>query len=259
MHIVALMRNSFTIATGPPALNRRGLWIALYGPDGAGKSAVAHRLAAELAAGFTSIELHHLRIQLGQACSPTSAPVTSPHAEPSRGLALSCLKLLYMLAHAWLSHWRVTVPSTKAGSLVIFDRYFLDYTIDPRRYRLHPRSIGFASLLGRMAPRPDLQFVLDVPAGELQRRKAEVSLAESERQRHEYANGIGSLPESMVVNAALPVSEVVVEIMGKVREYPAARSDVLSEPNLVTSDLHSQVAPRQRGTAESAGGQFCGL
>jgi thymidylate kinase len=236
MYVFALMRKPFAIFAGRRNTSRRGLWIALYGPDGAGKSAVGDRLAVELADGFSRVQLHHLRIQPGHT-SPQSAPVTQPHAQPSRGLALSYLKLLYMLAHAWLTHWLITLPSIEAGHLVIFDRYFLDYAIDPRRYRLHPRTIGFASLLGRLGPRPNLQFVLDVPAQELQRRKSEVSLAESERQRQEYAKRIGSRPNAVITNADRPPTDVATEIMRQVREYSDAESEVVSNPDLLASDL----------------------
>jgi thymidylate kinase len=207
-----------------------GLWIALYGPDGAGKSAVAARLAAELAPLFSAVDLHHLRIQSGRA-SQANVPVTQPHRQQPRGLILSYLKLLYMFAHSWLTHL-LTVTSIAAGRVVIFDRYFLDYSIDSRRYRLAAESVRFASLLGKLAPRPDLQFVLDVPARELQRRKSEVTLFESRRQRQEYVASIGHLPNAVVVNADRPIQQVASHIISEVLRYTHASSRLTAEAEL---------------------------
>ena len=53
----------------------------------------------------------------------------------------------------------------------------------------------------------ELQFVLDVRADELQRRKCEVPLAESQRQRREYIRQFSGQPNTFVVNGNLPVPE----------------------------------------------------
>jgi thymidylate kinase len=200
-----------------------GLFIALYGPDGAGKSAVAARVADELTPLFSGLQLHHLRIPLWR--SPSQIVVVSdPHAQPPRGLVLSCLKLFYMFAQSWLAHLLRVLVWVACGQLVIVDRHFLDYAIDPQRYRLAASSVRLASLLGKFAPAPDLQFVLDVPAEELQRRKAEVTPGESRRQRQEYAARIGRLSNTVVVNADRPVSDVSIEIIRKISKLRHHRS-----------------------------------
>ena len=205
-----------------------GLWVAIYGPDGAGKSAVLHHLALELPPLFSGVRVYHLRIPLRRSVRPTAA-VTDPHAQQPRGSFLSCLKLLYMLVHAWLTHLLVVLPAVGTGQLVLFDRYFHDYAIDPRRYRLPFRSAGLAGLLGRLAPRPHLQFVLDVPAEVLQARNSEVSPAESERQRQAYASPRGPLSGAVLVNADRPVSEVANEIAAMIRARAGAQSEPLAE------------------------------
>jgi thymidylate kinase len=211
-----------------------GLWIALYGPDGAGKSAVTRQLRLALAPYFAGVPVHHLRLSL-RGTRPQTAPVTQPHAQLPRGLALSYLKLIYMFAHGWLSHLLLTVPCRAAGQLVIFDRYFLDYAVDPRRYRLGEASVRLASLLGRFAPQPDLQFVLDVPADELQARKSEVSLSESARQRREYMVRLGALPNAVVVNADRPVVEVADEIVSGILRFAWPATDGPAETDLANA------------------------
>ena len=196
-------------------LPRRGLWIALYGPDGAGKSAVAEHLARELAPCFSSVRQHHLRAEFVSA-RRVPVTVTQPHAQAPRGLLLSCPKLAYLLLHCWLAHVLLVLPRVAAGELVIFDRYFADYTIDTQRYRL-PHGLSFwAEVLSRLAPRPDRQFVLDVPGLQLQLRKHEVTLKESLRQRQAYIDELGRAPNSRIVNADRPLSDVAAEIANEI-------------------------------------------
>jgi thymidylate kinase len=190
---------------------RRGLWIALYGPDGAGKSGVAERLAWELTPYFPAIRRHHLRAEfLGARIAATT--VTQPHAQTPRGVLLSCVKLQYLLLRCWLAHLVLVLPRVAAGELVIFDRYFGDYAIDPHRYRL-PYELSFwAAVLSRFAPRPHRQFVLDVPGTELQRRKREVTPDESLRQRHAYVERLGRASNTIIISANRPISDVAGEI-----------------------------------------------
>ena len=180
------------------------------------------RLATALTPLFCTVRIHHLRVPLGRSAQ-TGVTVTAPHAQRPRGFALSCLKLLYMLAQSWLAHLRV-LAWRRRGQLVIVDRYFLDYAIDPQRYRMPASTVRLASLLGKLAPRPDVQFVLDVRGEELQRRKHEVSLSESRRQRAEYAARIGRLPNAVLLNAGRPVDTVTAEIIATLARFVNYRS-----------------------------------
>lgn len=184
---------------------------------------MAARVAAELAPLFNGLQLHHLRIPLWRRPRP-SIIVTRPHAQRPRGVFLSCLKLFYMFLQSWMAHLLRTFFWLASGELIILDRYFLDYAIDPKRYRLAGESVRLASSLGTVAPQPDLQFVLDVRAEELQRRRCEVSLDESRRQRQEYAARVAILPNAILVNADRPVTEVAAEISTHILELLRRRS-----------------------------------
>ena len=71
---------------------------------------------------------------------------------------------------------------TFRGGLVLIDRYYYDFLIDQRRYRLQVPQwlvrLGLAFL-----KKPDLVLLLDAPADVLQSRKQEVALTETRRQR----------------------------------------------------------------------------
>ncbi len=201
--------------------------MALYGPDGAGKSALAARIATEFAPLFPGVRLHHLRIPIWNSQRP-GVTVTNPYAQKPRGLLVSCLKLFYMFVQSWLAHLLRVLAWVGHGELVISDRYFLDYAIDPQRYRLAGASVRLASLLGKFAPQPDLQFVLDVPGAELQRRKPEVTLAESKRQRQEYAARMARLRNTVLVNADRPVADVALDVTAEISQLLNRQSSVVS-------------------------------
>jgi hypothetical protein len=70
--------------------------------------------------------------------------------------------------------------------LVIFDRYFQDLLIDPRRYR-YGGPMWLAKFLSRFVPRPELlMLVLDAEDKVILSRKREVALEELRRQRAAY-------------------------------------------------------------------------
>jgi thymidylate kinase len=196
---------------------KRGLWVAVFGADGAGKSAVIRRLASDPSLPFCGMQQFHFRPMFQQRWKE-SAPVTRPHAKPPRGTMISILKLLYWLADCWFGYLTTVRPARANARLVIFDRYLHDILIDPLRYRIPKSSLRFARLIVRLAPSPDLYVLLDVPAEIVQQRKAEVSPAESQRQRLAYLDMFQSLPNAFVVSAAASVDEVAEEIKSVILE-----------------------------------------
>lgn len=191
-----------------PNRRMRGLWVAFYGPDGVGKSAVIERLQREaLEEDFGGSMRFHFRPRVGLPTRQRPV-VTAPHAQVPRGWLTSTIKLLYWLLDCWLGYLLLVRPAKRRSRLVIFDRYLPDLLVDPLRYRLPQSVMKFAGALVRMAPRPDLCILLDAPAGQIQRRKQEVSLAESERQRTSYLQVFAQVPSTLVVDADRSIDEV---------------------------------------------------
>ncbi|HVO78656.1 MAG TPA: hypothetical protein VMT39_01435 [Candidatus Bathyarchaeia archaeon] len=123
------------------------------------------------------------------------------------------LKLLYLVAANWLAYLAVVRPRMARGGLVLFDRYFVDCIVDPKRYRI-PETCGWMlELTQRILPKPDLYVVLDAPVNVLRERKQEVTPTEAERQRMDYQRLAVRLPHAVVVNAAQPLAEVVDEVV----------------------------------------------
>ena len=201
---------------------QRGMWVVLLGPDGVGKSSVIEGIGSGRAAGFAECESYHLR---PMAAWRRRAPRANcdPHGRSPRGMMMSVLKLIYLLAANWLGYLATLKPRLAQEKLILFDRYFPDCLVDPRRYRLPESCYRMSELIARLLPEPDLYVVLDAPASVLQLRKCEVTLAESQRQRQEYVTHMTSLANVVVVDAARPLAEVVDEVVNCIIEQRLAQ------------------------------------
>ncbi len=185
----------------------RGLWVVILGPDGVGKSAVIAMLRERPLWNYAGCESFHLRPGLFVT---SKATVNSrPHGQAARGFVITVVKLLYLLTANWITYVATTRARRQKGTLVLYDRYFIDCLVDPQRYRLPLSCYALAQWVAQRMPQPDAWIVMDAPGHTLQERKSEVSRAESERQRLEYVRLAASRPHAYVVNAAQPLSQVV--------------------------------------------------
>lgn len=191
-----------------------GLCVAIFGPDGVGKSAVIEQLTEQLSIPFSAVIQFHFRPMFGR--QQDRPPVTDPHAQAPRSLLISSVKLIYWLLDCWYGYFIAIRPARRCSGLVIFDRYYPDILVDPQRYRLPASGLRFARWLAALAPRPDLCVLLDAPAEVVQRRKREVSPAESQRQRLAYLAMFQSMPVKLLVNADAPVNQVTRQVSAAV-------------------------------------------
>lgn len=187
-----------------------GFWIAVLGPDGVGKSTVLERIEQSMAFAFRRTQRYHLRPSLGRN-KAEKAPVTDPHSVSPRGRVASLLKLLYWWCDYLLGFFLNVYPRLARSSFVLFDRYYHDILVDPKRYRHR----GFKRLAQRIAnsvPIPDRVIILDAPVDRVQSRKAEVSWEETRRQRNHYRALAEQMGRSVLVDASRPVDEVVQDV-----------------------------------------------
>ena len=213
--------------------NRQGLWVAVFGPDGAGKSAAIQRLTQELSLCFRGIERYHFRPMFRRRWQHSS-PVTNPHGKPPRGSLLSVLKLLYWLADYWYGYLAIIRPALLNSTLVLFDRYYHDVLVDPQRYRLPVSTLWFAKFLAWLVAPPDLYVLLDVPAEVLQQRKPEVSCDESHRQRLAYLQMFQSMPNAFIVDAACSLDELTQQLKSVILDALVSRNMDRNGVSLIT-------------------------
>ena len=111
--------------------------------------------------------------------------------------------------------------------MAISDRYFDDLLVDPVRYRYGaPRWL--ARLAFKLAPQPNLVFVLDADSSVIYGRKQEVALSELERQLAAYremAHSGGDRVKLIAVDRTK--EEIAEEILWVIESWWAERSQLL--------------------------------
>lgn len=171
-------------------LKRPGYVVAVTGTDGAGKTTVIEGITPVLnVALHKGVVYRHLRPDwlppLGNATGKQrEGPkvVTDPHGKSPSGILLSLVRLSYYWVDYTIGYWRKVAPKVFSKSkLFIFDRYFYDVIVDPKRMRI--KLPGFViRFFFVFVPKPDLLLCLGGDAETLYRRKPETSLEEVSRQ-----------------------------------------------------------------------------
>jgi thymidylate kinase len=221
--IAGLVRH-FAIELGIHLTRSNLFTLAIFGPDGAGKSSVAQLLVERLANCSKSIELRHLRPALpgrGEG-RMHSGPITDPHGRPPKARWTSHLQLAGWVAAYWLDR---LLKRKDNATLHVYDRYIDDVLVDPRRYR-YGGSRRFARAMAGLAPRPDLVVILDAPAELLQARKQEVTPSETTRQCREYQGLARGLADACLFDASRPLEQIVDEVERLLLRRLAARSAI---------------------------------
>jgi len=180
----------------------------ILGPDGAGKSSVIAGLMRELGRNGRAVQMRHLKPRMvAKALRRPNAIDTDPHGKAPRGALLSLVKIGVWLGEEWYAHFF----HEKRETLFLCDRYYHDLLVDPTRYRFGA-PLWTARLVGRLMPRPKLWILLDAPAEVLQARKQEVTLEESERERHAYLAFVRNQRRHAIVDASQPLDKVIGDV-----------------------------------------------
>ena len=200
-----------------------GISIVFFGPDGCGKSSVADGLKAALERTFYREKGLHCHWKPLRPRVGTTAPTVDPHGQPVRNRMLSLLYFVHHYLPFVYGWWIYVKPVLFKNGLVVIDRYYYDFFIDRRRYRLSlPQWI--VSLFFIFVKKPELVFCLDAAPEILQSRKNEVSFEECARQREEYRTLAENLPNGHVIDASQPLETVVRDVMGILLNYMRQRT-----------------------------------
>ena len=198
-----------------------GLCIVFLGPDGCGKTTVAHILKEQLKLKFPlELGAHFHWKPVKKNTLDSSSPVTDPHSSPLRNRFMSPIYFIYHYISFFLG-WQINVlPVLKRGGLVIIDRYYYDFFVDLRRYRLNISEV-LIKLGFKWIQKPDLVFCLDADPSTLQQRKKEVSFVECKRQRESYKALVEKLSNGHVIDASQSLDGVMLSVKNIVLNHLA--------------------------------------
>ena len=169
-----------------------GYTIAFLGTDGSGKSTIVNAITPILNEAFhNGIRYEHMRpnhipslaVFMGKKKVDEPSTVCSdPHASKPSGFVGSLIRIsYYMIDYTWGYFRKVFLDKAFKTHVWIFDRYFYDYLIDPRRARVSlPKWI--LKLYAFIVPTPDIILCLGGDPQKIYARKPETSLDEVTRQ-----------------------------------------------------------------------------
>jgi thymidylate kinase len=204
-------------------LRPSGVFCVVMGPDGVGKSTIIQRLRLELEALSIPCTAGRWRPGVIRRVTPDSSN-RMPHAKSLRGSFTSSLCLLGLALDFAIGYAISTYPAMARTEIVIFDRYFHDLLIDPKRYR-YAGPMWLPRLISRMIPpRKALFVILDADEDVILSRKQELPPDELRRQRIAYRTFASHALNSIIISAHKPVDEMVRELVDKIIDILASRN-----------------------------------
>ena len=217
-HFSQLLSKSLRYRLFPP-----GALVVLLGPDGSGKTTIAEKTFRILKSNYRSDKscLMHWRPgilpQLSEVFSrlrlkrEKDENFKNPHRAKTVGFLSSLFRLSYYSFDFIWGYFSRVRPKLYRGMLVIFDRYYYDFIVDPRRSRINLSSF-FPQVFIKFLPHPDAVIYLDNEPEILSKRKQELPLEELKRQVRSYRNLISKIPNGYIVKGNRPVENIINEV-----------------------------------------------
>ena len=178
------------------AMKRRGLSVALLGPDGAGKSTLAEGIQRSIPWPVRIVYMGLWK----DSKQISGRPITQALEVLARPIALWARYLPALLFKA-------------VGGVVIFDRYAYDALLPPRPPFVWLKRVYFW-ILAHTCPAPDLVLVLDAPGATMYGRKGESDPAQLEIERRTFLAMHDRIRQLHVVDATQGRDDLRRDVVG---------------------------------------------
>lgn len=192
-----------------------GMSIAFLSPDGGGKSTIIDNIRTTCWGSFHGIIIRYFRprllANLGHYCflKPKEESITNPFPHDCKQDNTIKSFLRFMFYNLDFLFGSILINKLKVQKkLIIFDRYYFDYYVDMKRYRLK-LSQCIPRIFSWMIPKPDITFILIGDAKILYKRKQELSIDELARQLQSFKEIKGRIKNSEFVDANASIDNVV--------------------------------------------------
>lgn len=204
-----------------------GFVVAFLGTDGSGKSTIINKLMeSQLKETFhNALYYEHLRPNvipsiatlLGKG-KPTNEINTDPHSnEPSKFFGSLLRWSYYLIDYTFGYFYKVWKRISIHSCVWIFDRYYYDYLIDPKRCRVK-LPLWLLKFGAKLVPSPDIIFCLGTDHKIIHQRKPELPINEVERQVFELKTFCKNNKKAIWIDTGKNVETSVQEVLSEVEK-----------------------------------------
>lgn len=215
------------------SLHPSGLFLALLGPDGVGKSTTTVNLRNDLISLFPDQKEFHWRPQF--LMPRPDDPIDdrnnrvrelfsqNRHGDPARGFLISTVRLLGVMLDYWIGYVTEIRSRLVQSNLIVFDRYYHDILVDSVRYRYGGSKWLLRALKNALPPWRVFFIIADADEHTVYSRKQELTLGEIKRQRDAYHELGRRLPCSIILRTDRGVEQCRDEALRGIIEYLGQR------------------------------------
>lgn len=196
---------------------KRGIHIAIIGPDGTGKTTLIEGIKEFVEPIYTEFKYIHLRptfvpatIQIKKKFnSSTKNTIPKPHANKEYSYLKDLLKTFIIYIDYLIGYQFNINPYKRKNFFVCSDRYFYDMLVDPKRFRVKSLSKFTKFVFRKTLRKPDITLLLQADAETVFKRKKDLAFEEIKRQNSEYENLKKDFKEIKVINSQESIKEVL--------------------------------------------------